>query len=135
MVITTIVVVAMVNFRNWVNRSEAKRAMEHLGRIVLQYRDERGSVPSESYVDSIIKNLEGQVRLGNLRYRARWLDFDSTKDEILAYTEQAHRSWLFGDKFLVLRLDGRVEWMNPQQLQKLLARQQSPLEIQMMKNE
>ena len=135
MVVTTVVVVAMVNFRNWVNRSEARRAMEHLGKIVLQYRSEHGPVPSEAYVNNIRKNLEGQVRLGSLRYRARWIDFDSTGDEILAYTKQVRRSWLFGDKFIVLRLDGRVEWMAPQQLQDLLAKQQSPLEIQMLQNE
>ncbi|RKY23869.1 MAG: hypothetical protein DRP62_05025 [Planctomycetota bacterium] len=134
-VITAVVIVAMVNLRNWVNRSEARRAMEHLGKVVLQYRSEHGSVPPESYVNNIRENLEGNVRLGKLHYRARWLDFDSTKDEILAYTEHAHRSWLFGDKFIVLRLDGRVEWMERQQLQDILARQQSPMEIQTLQKE
>ena len=134
-VITAVVIVAMVNLRSWVNRSEARRAMEHLGKVVLQYRNERGSVPPESYVNNIRKNLEGQARLGELRYRARWIDFDSTKDEILAYTKRARRSWLFGDKFIVLRLDGRVEWMERQQLRDILARQQSQMEIQMLQSE
>jgi hypothetical protein len=135
MVITIIVVVVMINFRNYVNHSEAKRAMEHLGKIVIQYRNEHGSVPSESYVNSIRQNLEGQARLGSLRYRARWLDFDSTKDEILAYTERTCRSWLFGDKLIVLKLDGRVEWMDKKHLQDLLVQQQSPIEVQMLQNE
>jgi len=132
-VITAIAVVAMINFKDWVNRAEAMRAMEHLGQIVLQYRAERGSVPPESYVDRIKEDLEGYVRLGNLQYRARWLDFECTPDEILAYTERNYHSLLFGTGFVVLRLDGRVEWMDKQEFETLLAQQQSPMEIEMLR--
>ena len=61
-IVTVIAVVAMINFKDWVNRSEAMRAMEHLGKIVLQYRKNYGSVPPESYVDRIKEDLEGHVR-------------------------------------------------------------------------
>jgi len=131
-VITAVAVVAMINFKDWVNRSEAMRAMEHLGQMVLQYRKNHGSVPPESYVDGIKEDLEGHVRLGNLRDRARWLDFESTPDEILAYTEKNYRSLLVGKGYVVLRLDGRVEWMGKREFETLLAQHQSPMEIQML---
>ncbi len=128
MVITVVVVVAMINFKDWVNHSEAIRAMEHLGRVVLACRKDNGSVPPQSYVDSIKENLEGAVRLGDLQYRARWLDFDSGPDEILAYTDKKYHSLLVGSGFIVLRLDGSVEWMDKQKFETLLAAQQSPME-------
>jgi hypothetical protein len=129
-IITTITVVAMVNFKDYVNRSEAMRAMTQLGQIVLDYRKERGAVPPESYVNTIKENLQGQVRLGDLRYRAQWIDFEATPDEILAYTEKDYHSLFFREGYIVLRLDGRVEWMAKKTFEQMLAEQQSPLEIQ-----
>ncbi len=131
-VITAIAVVAMINFRDWVNCSEARRAMEDLGKIVLKYREDYGSVPPENYVTKVKENLKGDVRLGELRYRALWIDTDSTPDEILAYTEKNYPSLLVGNGFIVLRLDGRVEWMDKKEFKTLLAQQQSPEEIQML---
>jgi type II secretory pathway pseudopilin PulG len=130
-IVTTIAVVAMVNFKDYVNRSEAVRAMTQLGRIVLDYRKEHGAVPPESYVSTIKENLQGRARLGDLRYRAQWIDFEATPDEILAYTEKNYRSLFFRKGYIVLRLDGRVEWTDKQSFEQMLAAQQSPLEIQM----
>ena len=130
--VTVIAVAAMVQFKSWVNRSEAVRAMEHLGRIVLKYRKDNGSIPPQSYVDGIRESLEGNARLGNLTYRALWIDFDSSSDEILAYTEKRRGSLLFDDGFIVLRLDGRVEWMDEEKFKALLAQQQTPMELQEM---
>jgi type II secretory pathway pseudopilin PulG len=132
-VITAIAVGAMVNFKDWVNRSEAISAMKQLSQVVLKYRKEYGSVPPESYVNEIKKNLKGGVRLGNLKYRAQWIDFDAPPDEILAYAEKRYPSSLLNDGYAVLRLDGRVEWMNKQQFEKLLAHQQSKMEIDMLR--
>ncbi len=131
-VITIIAILAMVNLKDWVNRSEAVRAMEHLGRVVLQYREKHGSVPSEYHIDSIKEKLQGHVRIGELHYRALWVDFDSTPDEILAYAEQTYHSLFFLDGFIILRLDGRIEWMTKEKLQTLLAQQQSPAEVRML---
>lgn len=131
--ITSIAVVAMINFRDWVNHSEAMRAMEHLGQKVLKYREEHGSVPPKSYVDGIKNKLRGHVRLGDLQYRALWIDFESTQDEILAYVEKKYHSFVLSDGSIVLRLDGRVEWMEKQQFKALLAQQQSPMEIEMLR--
>jgi hypothetical protein len=127
--ITAVAIVAMINFKDWVNRSEAIRAMQHLAQVVLRYRDEHGSVPPQSYVDSIKDNLEGHVRLGKLIYRAQWLDLESTPDEILAYSEKNYRSFI-GKGFVVLRLDGTVEWLDKKKFQTILNQQQNPLEIQ-----
>jgi len=135
MVITAIAVVTMINFKDWVNRSEAMRAMEQLGQIVIRYRQEHGSVPPESYVDSIKEDLEGYVRLGKLRYRGLWIDFESTPDEILAYTEKNYRSVFVDKGYVVLRLDGRVQWLSKQECETLLARQQSQKEIQMLQEQ
>jgi hypothetical protein len=132
LVITTIAVAAMINLKNWVNRSEAMRAMEHLSRVVLQHREKYGSIPPESYIDRIKEELEGHVRLGKLVYRAQWINFESTPDEILAYTERYHSSWLFGKKYIILRLNGRVEWMDKRELETLLAQQQSSQELEML---
>ena len=128
-VVTVVAIVSMINFKDWVNRSEAIRAMQHLAQIVRQYRNEHGSVPPQSYIDSIKENLEGYVRLGRLIYRAQWLDLESTPDEILAYSEKNYRSFI-GKGFIVLRLDGTVEWLDKKKFQTILNRQQTPLEIQ-----
>jgi hypothetical protein len=129
--VTTVAVVAMINLKDWVNRSEALRAMEQLGRKILEYRQTNGSVPPQSFVDIQKERVEGHVRLGTLRYRAQWIDFDATKDEILAYSEKKYRSLLLGHGYVVLRLDGRVEWMGKEEFEKLLGQQQSLIEIEM----
>jgi len=133
--ITFIVIFAVINIRDWINHSEAMLAMKHLGKIVLQYRKESGFVPSESYIDNIKEDIKGQVRIGDLRYRALWIDMDCTDDEILAYTEQSYRSPFFHSGYIVLRLDGRVEWMENDEFEKLLAKQQKPGEILMQKSQ
>jgi len=127
---TAVAVIAMMNFKDWVNRSESMRAMEHLSRIVLQYRKENGSVPPDSFVDNIKENLEGSVRLGILQYRGQWINFECPPDEILAYTSRNYRSLILSAGYVVLRLDGRVEWMNKKEFESLLTKQQTPLEIQ-----
>lgn len=133
MIVTTIAVVAMINLKDRVNHSEAIRAVEDLGSKVLKYRKDHGSVPPESYVGGIKNDLEGHARLGNLQYRARWIDFESGPDEILAYAERKYRSLFLHDGYIVLRLDGRVEWMHKQEFETLLTKQQSPMEIEMLR--
>jgi len=127
-VITIAAVVGLVNFKDYVNRTEAMRAMEHLGRVVLGYRQEHGSVPAEYYVAEVKKELEGSARLGALHYRARWIEFGAGPDEILGYTKKDYGSSIFGHGYIVLRLDGRVEWMKEKEFEALLDSQQSPEE-------
>jgi type II secretory pathway pseudopilin PulG len=133
-IITAAAVVAMINFKDWVNRSESLRAMEHLSKMVQQYRKEQGSIPPQSYIDSIRENLAGGARLGIPQYRGRWVDFDSPPDMILAYSEKNYGSSFLESGFVVLRFNGQVEWIERQKFLSLLAKQQSPAEIQMTPN-
>ena len=131
LVITVITVVGMINFKDWVNRKEATMAMEKLGKKILDYREKVGSVPPQSYVDQIKSNLQGQARLGNLKYRARWIEFGCPPDEILAYSKKEYNASIFGKGYIVLRFDGSVEWRQKKEFEELLTEQQSPMEIQM----
>jgi hypothetical protein len=124
-VFTALAVIALLNLKDYVNRAEAMRAMGHLGKIVLGYRQAHGAVPPQLYVDQVRSDLEGGVRLGNLVYRARWIGFGATGDEILAYTKKDYHNLIFGTGYIVLRLDGRIEWMGENEFKKLLASQQS----------
>ena len=132
-IITIISIVAMINVKSWINHSEAMRAIEHLSQIIIQYKEDYGSVPSETYIHDIKEKLRGYPRLGTLHYRALWIDLESTPDEILAYAEQNYNSWFVKDGFLLIRLDGRVEWMNKQEFKTTLAEQQTQAEVQALK--
>jgi hypothetical protein len=133
LVITVVAVVAMINAKDWVNRSEAMRAMEQLGQRVLDYRKANNFVPPESYVTSIKESLEGHLRLGPVQYRGLWIDFESTPDEILAYCEKRYPSSLLDDGYVVLRLSGKVQWLGKQEFETELARQQGEKEIEMLR--
>ncbi|MGB7582996.1 MAG: hypothetical protein WBL85_11190 [Sedimentisphaerales bacterium] len=130
--ITAAAVLGMIELKNWVNRSEAMRAMEQLQKAVTEYRGKTGSVPPESYVDGIIKTFAGEPRLGNLNYRARWITIDSPPETILAYVNKDYHS-LFSHQtgVIVLRYDGRIEWMDKARFDKLLAPQQTQMELEM----
>ena len=132
-IVTATAVVAMTNLKDWVNRSEAMRATRQLGRRLVQYRKGRGFVPSESFVDRIRDYLEGGIRLGKMDYRALWINMDSGDDEILAYSARNYPGSFLDDGFIVLRLDGRVDWMGKKEFEELLAKQQSRAEIEMLR--
>jgi len=129
--ITAVAVVGMIELKNWVNRSESIRTIEQLQKAVATYKQKNGSVPPESYVDGIIKTFAGQPRLGNLNYRARWIKFDSPPDTILAYVRKGYHSIFSHRGAIVLRLDGRIEWMDKANFDTLIASQQTPLELEM----
>jgi hypothetical protein len=130
-IITGAAVVGMVELKNQVNRSEAMRAMESLGQVVNAYKQKNGSIPPESYVNGIIVSVQGQPRLGGLHYRAQWIAFDSPPDTILAYARKDERSLFFHPGAIVLRFDGRTEWMDKASFDKLIATQQVPMELDM----
>jgi len=135
-VMTAAAVVAMINLKQWVSRSETIQVMEQLGQVVLQYRKEHGSLPSGDDVKSIQEKLQEEVRLNKLQYRAQWIEVDSAPDEILAYTEKRFRVSLLSDGYVVIRLDGRVEWMGKEKFQKLLGQQRrlSPQDLQILQD-
>ena len=129
--ITITAAFGMVELKNRVNHSEAMRAMEQLGQMISEYKQKNGSVPPKSYVDEVKKTLQGRLRLGNLRYRARWIEFDSPPEEILAYVEKEYNSLFFRPGAIVLSLGGDMQWMDKKSFKKLLSSQQDQMEIEM----
>lgn len=127
---TTAAIVAMLHLKDYVNRSEAMRAMGELGGRILDYRAERGSLPPQSFIEDVKSRLDGAVRIGNVRYRALWIGPDASDETILAYSEKRHRSSFLDDGFVVLRLDGTVEWMPSAQFATLFATQRTDAEIE-----
>ena len=129
--VTALAVVIMINFKDLINRSEAMRAMEHLGQTALRYREKNGSLPPQGYIRSIMDTLEGHARLTNLSYRAQWIDFNAKPDEVLAYSEKNYPSSLLSSGYIVLRLEGSVEWMTEEQFDKLLPERKRQRETEM----
>jgi hypothetical protein len=125
---TTLAVVAMMHLRDYINRSEAVRAMGQLGQRVLEHRRQYGSLPPESFVNAIKGNLEGSVRMGNVKYRALYIGPDAPADTILAYSQRRYPSSFLGSGYVVLRLDGTILWMRTDEFATLFAAQRTPME-------
>jgi hypothetical protein len=128
LIATIAAVVGMMHLKDYVNRSEALRAMSQLGGRILEYRKQYGSLPPQSFVDSIKEEVEGAVRIGNVTYRAIWIGLDAPDDTILAYSEKRHSASFLKDGYVVLRLDGTVEWLPTRAFAALFATQQAPAE-------
>ena len=120
----------MIVLKNGINRSEAVRAMRLLGEELNRYKAGYSSLPSKTYLDNVLDTIEGSIRLGEVEYRNIWIDLESNPDpnEILAYCEKNFNSIFTGDGCIVLRLSGRVDWMNKDDFKKLLESQQSEME-------
>jgi len=128
---TAAAVVGMIHLKDHVNRSEAVRAMTQLGRHVLDYRQKYGSLPPESFVDNVKGELEGSVRMGSVRYRALYIGPNAPAETIVAYSLKTHPSSLLRDGYVVLRLDGTVEWMPSDRFSAVFATQRTPAEPQL----
>ncbi|MBN1509436.1 MAG: hypothetical protein JW955_21495 [Sedimentisphaerales bacterium] len=125
---TIAAVVGMVQLKDHVNRSEAMRAMTQLGQHILEYRKRYSALPSQSFVDSIKEDVEGAVRIGNVKYRAIWIGLDARPDTILAYSRKRFPSSFLKDGYVVLHLNGTVEWLSTTQFATLLAGQRTAKE-------
>jgi len=131
-VFTIVMVTGFANIKNFINRSEAMRTMELLGKDLLQYRKQYGSLPNESYATQFVEKI-GAGRIGNLQYRAPWIEFGAQPDKtILVYVEKNYRG-LVKAGYVVLWLDGRVEWMSKKQFEQILTTQQKQQELQWLK--
>jgi len=126
---TVMAVVGMIHLKDHVNRTEAMRAMTELGRRVLDYRHRQGVLPPESFVRDIEDTLEGSERLGHLTYRAARLSPHAPDWMILAYSLKRHPASFLRDGYVVLRLNGRVEWMPTVSFEALLSEQGKPEEL------
>ena len=104
-------VVGLIQIKDYINRSEALRAMRQLGDHIRAYRTEHGSLPPESFLRGIRDRLEGAARLGAVKYRALYIGLDSPDETILAYSVRRYPTSFLPDGCVVLRLNGAVEWM------------------------
>jgi hypothetical protein len=128
--ITAIFVGVMLNVRDYVNRAEAIRTMEHLARKVQEYRSQFSSTPPKTYL--IGQRMDFQdVRLGEFEYRAQWIEFGADPDTILAYSRKNYQ-FLVGKGYIVMSLDGRVKWMKRAEFVKLLKKQQTEAEVKLL---
>jgi len=128
LVATAAAVVGMMQLKDYVNRSEAMRAMTQLGTQILEYRQQYGSLPPQSFVDDAKGEVEGAVRMGNVVYRALWIGPDAPADTILAYSQKRLPSSFLKDGYVVLRLSGAVEWMPTPQFVARFPKQRAPTE-------
>ena len=131
-IFTTAMVVGFANIKNAINRSETMRAMELLGNEILQHRKTYGSLPSEYQVKQFADAL-GAVRLADFHYRGQWIEFGSPPDTtILTYSQKNYRGFVKAG-YVVLWLNGKVEWISKKPFEKILATQQEQQELQWIK--
>jgi hypothetical protein len=128
-VFTVIVVVGFANIKDTINRSEAMRAMKLLGKEILQYRKTYGSLPPEHYVKQFTDKI-GAVRITDLHYRATWIEFgEEPTTTILAYSPKNYSGFVKAG-YVVLWLNGKVEWIDKKQFEQTLDKQQKQQELQ-----
>ena len=121
---TFLFVKSMTGIKDSVRILGAVQAMKKLKVEISSYRQENGSLPTESTLDKIRLNIPGAAMLGSIQYRAQWISSDSTGDEILAYTKKDYRSWFSSRSgYIVLRLNGQVQWTKEIEFESLLKEQ------------
>lgn len=126
MALTAGFIFIMTGFKDYINKTEALRAMEILRNFVTQYRQEHHSLPPENLLNQFVRESR-LVRLGQIKYRALWVSYDSPPETILVYSEKSYRSFIERG-CVVMRLNGKVEWMDRDAFEKELLDQQSEAE-------
>ncbi len=129
--VTVLAVVGMLNFKDYVNRSEAIKAMRVMSEKIAAYRQENAILPPEGYIEKIRDKSTGGVRLGHLQYRGFFVDPMSEPNTILLFSQKQYDSSFLDNGYIVLFLDGSVEWMDTHTFEKMLAKQRTDFEIQM----
>lgn len=113
--ITAAAVAGMIHLKDYINRREALLAVEQLGEKILAYQETQGTLPPEETVQALKEEVSGRARLGRLTYRAPWITPQSMPDSLLAFTQQDYKSLIVSNGYIILRLDGTVQWLNTQQ--------------------
>ena len=129
-VVTIAFVLVMVNVKDAINKSEAMRAMALLAEEVQKYRKMYRSTPPESHILQYKEKITA-ARLGELHYRAQWIAFDDEPNTVLAYSFKDYQ-FLVRKGYVVMRLDGCVEWMSKSEFEDLLSKQQKHAEIELL---
>lgn len=132
--VTAFAVFIIINVKDLVNRSEAMRAMNALSKKISEHRKKYNQLPPESWIESQKQHLPGAPRLGEIKYRALWINTNSSEDEILAYSAKEYNSFFVGQGYVILRLNGKVQWMNKKEFEKLLKKQKAEAESKLLKN-
>jgi hypothetical protein len=131
-VIIAVFIFAFANFKDYVNKTEAIRAFNQLGQKILDYRKQHGTLPSESAIAGLKEEIEGSVRIGKIYYRAQWISIDSPPQTIVAYAEKKYSSFIESG-FVVLLLDGQVQYLPVEQFKEVLEKQQTMAEAEEMR--
>ncbi len=126
---TIIAVFSMYNIKDFINRRESMLAMTQIGQYILEFKKTNGSRPAEAGIEEFQKRIEGGVRLGIITYRTIWIEYDAPDDSILAYVKKNYHSLFLRSGYIVLWLNGKVEWMELKEFESLLKSQQTPEEI------
>jgi hypothetical protein len=125
---TVAMVAGFANVKNLINRSEAMRAIDMLGKEVLLYKQTYGSLPSENYARQFAEQI-GAVRLGDFQYRAQWIEFGCDPNAtILAYTEKNYTGFVKSGA-AVLWLSGKTEWIDKEHFGEIIKSQQKKQEL------
>lgn len=115
LVITALSVVGIIHLKDYINRRDALLAVEQLGEKILAFRESQGTLPSEETVQTLMNEVSGRTRLGRFTYRASEITPESKPDTLLAFTQQDYKSLIVSNGYIVLRLDGTVQWLDTQQ--------------------
>ncbi|MCD4830413.1 MAG: hypothetical protein K8R02_01235 [Anaerohalosphaeraceae bacterium] len=133
-VFTIIMVLGLTTLRNYINRSEAVRAMDLLGREALTYRKNYGSLPSESHIKKFLDRIQA-VRVGNMSYRAIWIEYGSDPDRtVLAYAKKSYE-WPLQPGYVVLWLNGKTQWLAAEEFEPILRSQQQKIEMDLLQKD
>lgn len=129
---TAVMIVGFANIKNSINRSESIRAMQLIGKEALGYRQKNGSLPNEEYMKQFIEAI-GAVRINDIQYRASWIEYGSDPNNtILAYEKKTYTG-LVKSGYVVLWLNGKVQWIPKDDFEKILKEQQNQYELQWLK--
>lgn len=102
-VLTFIFISAMTCYKDIVNKNEAMKSCNIVSSKIAEYKSTVGSLPPIDFVNNLIHNL-GLVRIGNVEYRARWMEPDSPEDSILLFSKKDYRTLLVKPGYVVLTL-------------------------------
>lgn len=129
-IVTLLFIFGLINLRDGLNRSEMQREMEVFATAVKDYRQQNKALPPESWVQPQVRNF---VRLGGVQYRAKSILYDSPPDTIIASCKQRTYSVFVKTAYIVLRLDGRVEWLSPPVYEKTIKEQDQAVQSELYK--
>ena len=133
-IFTTVMAVSLMTLKDYINKSEAMRAMDLVSREALAYRKSYGSLPSESNITKFLDRIQA-VRLGNFNYRAMWIEYGSNADTtILAYSKKNYK-WPLRPGYITLWLNGKTQWLTAEQFEPILQNQQNKIEMDVLQQQ